>query len=136
MILFPNAKLNIGLNVTARRPDGFHNLESVFYPLPWQDALEILPSEETVFTSSGIEIPGASESNLCLKAYHLLREDLKLPPVKIHLHKNIPIGAGLGGGSADAAFTLKLLNELFELKLSAEELEDYARKLGADCAFF
>lgn len=136
MILFPNAKLNIGLNVTARRPDGFHNLESVFYPLPWSDALEILPSEETVFTSSGIGIPGAAESNLCLKAYELLRNDFELPPVKIHLHKNIPIGAGLGGGSADAAFTLRLLNELFELKLTVEELENYARKLGADCAFF
>jgi 4-diphosphocytidyl-2-C-methyl-D-erythritol kinase len=136
MILFPNAKLNIGLNVTERRPDGFHNLESVFYPLPWQDALEIVPAQETVFTSSGIEIPGAAQSNLCLKAYELLRADFALPPVKIHLHKNIPIGAGLGGGSADAAFTLKLLNELFELKLSVEQLENYARKLGADCAFF
>src|SRR5690349_7032173 len=103
MILFPNAKLNIGLNVTERRPDGFHNLESVFYPVNWCDALEILPAVETIFTSSGISIPGNPDSNLCLKAYELLRADFKVAPVKMHLHKNIPIGAGLGGGSADAA---------------------------------
>ncbi|MFC5271469.1 4-(cytidine 5'-diphospho)-2-C-methyl-D-erythritol kinase [Adhaeribacter terreus] len=136
MILFPNAKINIGLNVTERRADGFHNLESVFYPVNWCDALEILPSEETEFTSSGIEIPGNPESNLCLKAYELLKIDFEIPPVKMHLHKNIPIGAGLGGGSADAAFALKGLNELFELNLTSEQLENYARKLGADCAFF
>src|SRR5688572_32972117 len=136
MILFPNAKINIGLNVTERRADGFHNLESVFYPVNWCDALEILSAEKTEFTSSGIEIPGNQESNLCLKAYQLLKADFDIAPVKMHLHKNIPIGAGLGGGSADAAFALKGLNELFELKLSAEQLENYARKLGADCAFF
>jgi 4-diphosphocytidyl-2-C-methyl-D-erythritol kinase len=136
MIAFPNAKLNIGLNITERRPDGFHNLESVFYPVQWCDALEILPSEETAFSSSGIPIPGSAESNLCLKAYHLLKADFELPPVKLHLHKNIPIGAGLGGGSSDAAFALKLLNELFTLNISVEKLEDYARKLGSDCAFF
>src|SRR5688572_14534594 len=136
MIAFPNAKLNIGLNVTERRPDSFHNLESVFYPVQWCDALEILPAKETKFTSSGIEIPGTIESNLCLKAYQLLKTDFELPPVKIHLHKNIPIGAGLGGGSSDAAFTLKLLNQLFELNIAEDKLEDYARKLGSDCAFF
>jgi 4-diphosphocytidyl-2-C-methyl-D-erythritol kinase len=136
MLAFPNAKLNIGLNITERRPDGFHNLESVFYPLPWTDALEILPAAETVFTSSGIPIPGTPESNLCLKAYELLRKDFGLPPVKMHLHKNIPIGAGLGGGSADAAFALKLLNALFDLKRTEEQLENYARQLGSDCAFF
>jgi 4-diphosphocytidyl-2-C-methyl-D-erythritol kinase len=136
MILFPNAKINIGLNVTQRRPDGFHNLESVFYPVRWNDALEILPSEKTEFTSSGIEIPGNPESNLCLKAYGLLKADFDIAPVKMHLHKNIPIGAGLGGGSSDAAFALKGLNELFELNLTPEQLENYARKLGADCAFF
>src|SRR5688572_16999400 len=136
MILFPNAKLNIGLYVTERRPDGFHNLESVFYPVQWCDALEILPAEETVFTSSGIEIPGNPESNLCLKAYELVKADFAIPPVKMHLHKNIPIGAGLGGGSSDAAFALKGLNKLFALNLTVEQLENYARKLGADCAFF
>ncbi|MBK0404916.1 4-(cytidine 5'-diphospho)-2-C-methyl-D-erythritol kinase [Adhaeribacter sp. BT258] len=136
MILFPNAKINIGLNVTERRPDGFHNLESVFYPVNWCDALEILPAEAIEFTSSGIQIPGNPESNLCLKAYQLLKADFEIPPVKMHLHKNIPIGAGLGGGSADAAFALKGLNELFELNLTPEQLENYARKLGADCAFF
>lgn len=136
MIAFPNAKLNLGLNIAERRTDGFHNLESVFYPVNWTDALEILPAEETVFTSSGIPIPGPPESNLCLKAYELLRADFKLPPVKMHLHKNIPIGAGLGGGSSDAAFALKLLNDLFSLNLVPEKLEAYARRLGSDCAFF
>src|SRR6478735_2574455 len=136
MILFPNAKINLGLNITERRPDGYHNLESVFYPVNWCDALEILPAPETVFSSSGIEIPGNPESNLCLKAYELLKADFKIGPVKMHLHKNIPIGAGLGGGSADSAFALKGLNELFELNLTPEQLENYARKLGADCAFF
>src|SRR5690606_39325698 len=104
MILIPKAKINICLNVTERRSDGFHNLESVFYPVNWSDALEILPAKETVFTSSGIAIPGNPESNLCLKAYELLKTDFEIPPVKMHLHKNIPIGAGLGGGSSDAAF--------------------------------
>ncbi|KAA9333606.1 4-(cytidine 5'-diphospho)-2-C-methyl-D-erythritol kinase [Adhaeribacter soli] len=136
MIAFPNAKLNIGLNITERRPDGFHNLESVFYPVKWCDALEILPAEETVFTSSGIPIPGSSESNLCLKAYGQLQADFDLPPVKMHLHKNIPIGAGVGGGSSDAAFALKMLDELFALNIGRERLEDYARQLGSDCAFF
>src|SRR5690349_19487061 len=107
MILFPNAKLNIGLYVTERRADSFHNLESVCYPVQWCDALEIVPSEETVFTSSGIEIPGKQESNLCLKAYEMLKADFAIPPVKMHLHKNIPIGAGLGDDSSDAAFALK-----------------------------
>lgn len=136
MILFPNAKINLGLNVTEKRPDGFHNLESVFYPVNWCDALELLPAETTEFTSSGIEIPGNPASNLCLKAYALLKADFDIPAVKMHLHKHIPIGAGLGGGSADAAFTLKGLNELFALHLSPEQLENYARQLGADCAFF
>lgn len=136
MIAFPNAKINIGLQVVSLRPDGYRNLESCFYPVNWCDALEILPAAETRFTSSGIFIPGGAIHNLCLKAYELLRQDFNLSPVHIHLHKNIPIGAGLGGGSANAAFTLKLLNDLFELKLAPEELEAYARRLGSDCAFF
>ncbi|WP_187264378.1 4-(cytidine 5'-diphospho)-2-C-methyl-D-erythritol kinase [Pontibacter beigongshangensis] len=136
MLDFPNAKLNLGLLVTAKRPDGFHNLESCFYPVQWCDALEVLPAPEEQFTMSGLPVPGNPDSNLCLKAYKLLQQDFKLPPVHLHLHKVIPMGAGLGGGSADAAFTLKLLNTLFELNLSEDTLEEYARKLGSDCAFF
>lgn len=136
MISFPNAKLNIGLQVVRKRPDGFHDLESCFYPLPWCDALEVLPGEKVTFGLSGIPVPGDPETNLCLQAYHLLRQDHALPPVRLHLHKVIPIGAGLGGGSADCAFTLKNLNNLFSLHLSEDALEAYARPLGSDCAFF
>ena len=137
MIVFPNAKINIGLNITARRPDGYHDLETVFYPVKIHDVLEVIDAERLSFDSSGLNIPGDAESNLCIKAYHLLKKDHpKLPAVKIHLHKNIPIGAGLGGGSADAAFFIKLMNDKFELGLSAEEMMDHARLLGADCAFF
>ena len=136
MLAFPNAKINIGLNITSKRPDGYHNIESCFYPTPWNDALEIIPSSELKFTTSGLSIPGSEDSNLCLKAYHLLKEDFDIPAVHIHLHKVIPMGAGLGGGSADGAFTLKLLNDLFELGISSKQLEVYASKLGADCPFF
>ncbi|WP_374951412.1 4-(cytidine 5'-diphospho)-2-C-methyl-D-erythritol kinase [Mucilaginibacter sp.] len=137
MIVFPNAKINIGLNIIARRPDGYHDLETVFYPIKINDVLEVIECDELEFESSGIDIPGDVNDNLCIKGYHLLKRDfLKLPPVKIHLHKNIPIGAGLGGGSADAAFFIKLMNEKFSLGLSADRMMDYARLLGADCAFF
>ncbi|MCP4522492.1 MAG: 4-(cytidine 5'-diphospho)-2-C-methyl-D-erythritol kinase [Cytophagales bacterium] len=136
MISFPNAKINIGLFITEKRADGFHNLESCFFPVPWKDILEIIPNDTLKFTSSGIDIPGNSDNNLCLKAFHLLAKDFKIENVHIHLHKNIPIGAGLGGGSADASFTLKMLNELFALNLSNEQLENYAKQLGSDCAFF
>ncbi|QNF33441.1 4-(cytidine 5'-diphospho)-2-C-methyl-D-erythritol kinase [Adhaeribacter swui] len=136
MIAFPNAKINIGLRVTGLRPDGFRNLESCFYPVNWCDALEIIPATNLAFTSSGLTIPGKASTNLCLKAYHLLQQDFNLKPVRIHLHKNIPIGAGMGGGSSDAAFTLKLLNNLFNLEISVPDLENYARQLGSDCAFF
>ncbi len=136
MIVFPNAKINIGLNVVERRADGYHNLETVFYPVKIKDALEIVLSDELKITSSGISIPGNPTNNLCLKAYHLIKKDYDLPPVNIHLHKNIPIGAGLGGGSADAGFFIKLLNEVCEIGLSTAAMENYARQLGADCAFF
>ncbi|MEX8546162.1 MAG: 4-(cytidine 5'-diphospho)-2-C-methyl-D-erythritol kinase [Mucilaginibacter sp.] len=136
MVIFPNAKINIGLNVVERRADGYHNLETVFYPIQIKDALEIVLSDELRFTSSGNAIPGNANDNLCLKAYHLIKKDHDLPPVNIHLHKNIPIGAGLGGGSADAGFFIKLLNEVCEIGLSTEAMENYARQLGADCAFF
>ena len=136
MIVFPNAKINIGLNVVERRADGYHNLETVFYPIQIKDALEVVLSDKLRFTSSGIAIPGNADENLCLKAYHLIKNDYDLPPVNIHLHKNIPIGAGLGGGSADAGFFIKLLNEVCEIGLSVDAMENYARQLGADCAFF
>jgi 4-diphosphocytidyl-2-C-methyl-D-erythritol kinase len=136
MIVFPNAKINIGLNITERRPDGYHNLETIFYPLMIKDALEAVESSTLSFQSSGIPIPGDEQNNLCLKAYHLLKHDFELPPLSIHLHKHIPIGAGLGGGSADAAFFIKLLNQSYKLGLTADAMMDYARQLGADCAFF
>lgn len=136
MIVFPNAKINIGLNIISKRTDGYHNLDTVFYPVKVFDALEIVLSDQLNFTSSGIDIPGNSYDNLCLKAYHLIKKEYDLPQVNIHLHKNIPIGAGLGGGSADAGFFIKLLNEVCEIGLSTSEMQNYARQLGADCAFF
>ncbi len=136
MVSFPNAKINLGLNITAKRPDGFHDLESCFYPVLWSDVLEVIPSESLQFSSSGISIPGEKDSNLCLQVYQALKKDFDLPPVHIHLLKNIPIGAGMGGGSADAAFTAHLLNDLFKLGLTTAQLEDYVRVLGSDCAFF
>ncbi|OGX84811.1 4-(cytidine 5'-diphospho)-2-C-methyl-D-erythritol kinase [Hymenobacter lapidarius] len=140
MLVFPNAKLNLGLYLTERRPDGFHNLETVFLPLPWTDALEILPAETghpTSIALTGRPIPGNPATNLCVRAYELLQADFpQLPPVQMYLHKIVPIGAGLGGGSADAAFALRAVNELFGLGISSETLEGYARRLGADCAFF
>jgi 4-diphosphocytidyl-2-C-methyl-D-erythritol kinase len=141
MLCFPNAKINIGLNIIERRPDNFHNIETVFYPIPLSDILEIIKSEndcglKTDLKATGIEIPGDTSSNLCLKAYQLLDSSFGLPPVKIRLHKIIPMGAGLGGGSADGAYTLVLLNQLFELGLTQQQLKGYAAQLGSDCAFF
>jgi 4-diphosphocytidyl-2-C-methyl-D-erythritol kinase len=136
MLVFPNAKINIGLNIVEKRPDGFHNIESCFYPVGWSDALEITPAETFSFQSAGIDIPGDVATNLCAKAYEMLAADYALAPVNIHLLKAVPIGAGLGGGSSDAAFTIKALNELFGLKISIEKQLNYARRLGSDCAFF
>jgi len=137
VLTFPNAKINIGLRITEKRPDGFHTLQSAFYPVNWTDALEIIPAETFSFSSSGLPIPGSDPNlNLCVRAYNMLRADFYLPSVQIHLHKIIPIGAGLGGGSADAAFALKSLNERFTLGLTTGKLENYARQLGSDCAFF
>ncbi len=140
MIVFPNAKINLGLNITEKRPDGYHNLETVFYPIPLEDALEVVPMEfssnDFKLNCSGIQINSLPEENLVVKAYYLLKNRFSLPPIHIYMHKHIPSGAGMGGGSSDAAFMLKLLNELFELQLSVPELEDLATSLGADCAFF
>jgi 4-diphosphocytidyl-2-C-methyl-D-erythritol kinase len=136
MVAFANAKINIGLQITEKRPDGFHNIASCFYPVGWADVVETIPAAEFSFSSSGIDIPGDPAKNLCVKAYELLKSDFELPPVAMHLLKIIPIGAGMGGGSSDAAFVLKLLNDTFKLSLSTAALQNYARRLGSDCAFF
>jgi 4-diphosphocytidyl-2-C-methyl-D-erythritol kinase len=136
MVSFPPCKINLGLNVLSKREDGYHNIETVFYPVPWTDILEIIPSSTFSFQSSGQFIPGKTEDNTCVKAYQLLEKDFSIGAVQIHLHKIIPMGAGLGGGSSDGAHTLRLLNDVFELKLSKETLKTYASKLGSDCSFF
>lgn len=140
MITFPNSKINLGLNVIEKRADGYHNIETVFYPVNLQDALEVAsmekPDKEYSLHISGTPVEGLPENNLVVKAYHLLKEDFPLPSVNIHMYKHIPSGAGLGGGSADAAFMIKLLNQKYHLNLSDEKMEQYATRLGADCAFF
>src|ERR1035437_8089989 len=153
MISFPNAKINIGLNVLSKRKDGFHNMETVMFPVVYNDVLEILedksasgskgkkpekPDKQVPYTfqHSGGKIPGKQDENICIRAYNLLEADYKLPPVSIYLHKMIAIGAGLGGGSSDGAYTLKLLNDYFKIGLKTSELESYAKKLGSDCPFF
>jgi 4-diphosphocytidyl-2C-methyl-D-erythritol kinase len=136
MISFPNAKINIGLNITGKRPDGYHNLETIFFPVEWSDALEIAFSGELVFSASGIEISGPPDSNLVMKAYHLLAKEYNLPPLRIHLHKQIPFGAGLGGGSADGAFMLMMLDKAFKLNIQQAKMVEYAARLGSDCPFF
>lgn len=139
MLLYPNAKINLGLNVVEKREDGYHNIETVFYPIGLSDIIEILPSEscsDYSFSSAGIEIKGDPEDNLIVKAFWLLKSECYFPPVDISFVKQIPFGAGLGGGSADAAFVLKGLNELFELKFTPRKLEKLASRLGADCPVF
>ncbi|PIF05383.1 MAG: 4-(cytidine 5'-diphospho)-2-C-methyl-D-erythritol kinase [Draconibacterium sp.] len=136
MISFPNAKINIGLNIVSKRTDGYHNLETLFCPVKITDALEMVEGMKTTISFSGLAIDGNPEENLVLKAYKMLKEDFDLPPVQFHLHKAIPFGAGLGGGSADAAFALKMLNGYFSLKLTDNKLVAYASKIGADCPFF
>ena len=136
MLAFANAKINLGLNITEKRPDGYHNLETVFYPVKVYDTVEITDASETSCIIAGIEVPGDAKDNICVKAYNALKKDFDLPPQQITLLKNIPVGAGLGGGSADAAFLVKLLNDKFDLGLSIAQMEDYVKPLGADCAFF
>lgn len=139
MVVYPNCKINLGLQILNKREDGFHNLETVFYPVPFRDALEIIPNNiaETEFTGTGLTVDGNATDNLCVKAYHIIKKDFpQLTDVKIHLHKTIPMGAGLGGGSADAAFMLKLLNDKFNLNLPTAQLLNYALQLGSDCPFF
>lgn len=136
MLDYPNAKVNLGLNVTSKRPDGYHEIETCFLPIPWKDALEIVESKTFNFTSSGLPIPDNGSDNLCVKAYKAVASLFKLPPVHIHLHKIIPMGAGLGGGSSDCAWTIKMLNQLFELDMSNIKMAQIAGKLGSDCPFF
>ena len=154
MICFPNAKINLGLHVINKRADGFHTIETVFYPIMFCDMLEIVQTKgkrqkakgESLFSdvenikveffSDGIKIDGSIEDNLVYKAYQLLDNDFDLSPIKCFLYKKIPMGAGLGGGSSDAAFAIKLLNDVFDLKLSIEQMKNYASQLGSDCAFF
>jgi 4-diphosphocytidyl-2-C-methyl-D-erythritol kinase len=139
MLTFPNAKINLGLNIIEKRPDGYHNIETVFYPIGLSDVLEVELSETCTdysFSSSGIAIDGDPEDNLIVKAYRLLRSKYQFPAIDITLIKQIPFGAGLGGGSSDAAFMLKAINQLFELKITPKKLEKLASKLGADCPVF
>lgn len=141
MIVFPNCKINIGLNILEKRDDGYHNLETIFFPVPLKDVLEVISandsSKDYELHLSGIAIDAGEQDNICIKAYQLLKKDFPaLPPVKIYLYKTIPSGAGLGGGSADGAFMLMLLNEKFHLHITQQKLLQYALKLGSDCPFF
>ena len=142
MVVFPNCKINLGLNIINKRSDGYHDLETVFYPVGIKDALEIVRNpngnnSSVDFSQSGLLIDGEKENNLCIKAYHLLKKDFpQLPPILMHLHKVIPMGAGLGGGSADGAFALQLISDLFRLPISSNQLIDYALELGSDCPYF
>ncbi len=140
MITFPNAKINLGLNIVEKRPDGYHNLETIFYPIHLEDALEVVPlkdsPQEYDLKTSGIPIKGDAEDNMAIKAYRLLKQDFALPPLHIYVYKHIPMEAGLGGGSSDAAFMIKLLNKKFSLGMDNVQMENYASRLGSDCAFF
>jgi 4-diphosphocytidyl-2-C-methyl-D-erythritol kinase len=140
LISFPNCKINIGLYVTEKRSDGFHNIETIMVPAEWQDVLEIIPDEKTPpeidFKTTGIRVFGNREKNLCIRSYQLLSKHYQLPPVKMHLHKIIPVGAGLGGGSSDATHTISLLNKIFKLNISERSQEEFVSELGSDCAFF
>ncbi len=136
MISFPNAKINIGLFVTGKRADGYHTIETVFYPVSMCDILEIIPSGFFSFHTSGIGLDSDPGENLVVKAYRFMEGQFHLPPVRIHLHKTVPPGSGLGGGSSDAAFTLKMLNTLFNLQQTDVQLKEMAALLGSDCPFF
>lgn len=137
MISFPNAKINLGLHIIGKRKDGYHDIETCMIPIPLFDALEMILDKKAIWNSTGLDIPGDPKDNLILKAEKLFRNDFpELPSLNMHLHKNIPMGAGLGGGSADGAFALTLMNNLFDLYLDDFLLEEYAAQLGSDCPFF
>lgn len=139
MISFPNAKINLGLNIASRREDGYHNLETIFYPIPIHDALEIIEAKDSsqdTLIEAGNKVDANTDDNLVMKALRAMRSKYDFPKLDVHLLKKIPFGAGLGGGSADAAFMLRLINDKFELAASDNELADIAVKLGADCPIF
>jgi len=136
MIRFAGCKINLGLAVTGRRKDGYHNIESLLYPVEWNDIVEVVPAIEFGFSSSGMELDIAVDENICVKAYNLLKEKYDIPPVKIHLHKVIPFGAGLGGGSSDAVAVLKLVNNIYSLNISDIQMHKLAASIGSDCPFF
>ncbi|MDO8998830.1 MAG: 4-(cytidine 5'-diphospho)-2-C-methyl-D-erythritol kinase [Bacteroidota bacterium] len=140
MLVFPNCKINLGLNITKKRPDGFHDIETVFYPINWCDALEVIENKEGtepfLLSESGLKINGKKEDNLIFKAWLLFNKIKAIPPIKVHLHKNLPMGAGLGGGSSDAAFFINLIDQKFEFNLTNSQKITIASKLGSDCSFF
>jgi len=140
MILYPNAKINLGLHIVEKNADGFHNIETLFFPLRWSDVLEFVPientDEKTSLKCTGLSVAGNSDNNLVMKALQIVKSEYKLPELKIHLHKIIPMGAGLGGGSADASYMLVGLNRFFDLKITNDKLSNMAAKIGSDCAFF
>ncbi len=136
MIAFAPAKINLGLRIIGKRPDGFHQIETGMMAVPFFDIIEIIKSDEFQFMQSGIDVGGDSKDNLCTRAYDLLQNQYGIPNVLIHLRKQIPIGAGLGGGSSDAVTVVKMLVDLFQLKLSENEMEEISAELGSDCAFF
>lgn len=140
MLVFPNCKINLGLQVLQKRDDGYHDIATVFYPIPLKDALEIVPlpnEQQPDIHNYGLTVQGNTADNLCIKAWQVLKNDFPdLPAVQIHLLKNIPMGAGLGGGSADAACMLQMLNSKYQLGLSSQQLQRYALQLGSDCPFF
>jgi 4-diphosphocytidyl-2-C-methyl-D-erythritol kinase len=134
MVGFSNAKINIGLNILEKRPDGYHNIESLFYPISWSDILEVVPASAFRFHTTGLPIPGSQENNLIYKAWNLIKPADRA--VEIHLHKILPMGAGIGGGSSNGAFALNLINEVLDLGYQKESLLELASKLGSDCPFF
>lgn len=138
MVFFPNAKINLGLCVTGKRSDGYHNIQSILFPVPLYDVLELIdsPDGDFSFSMSGIPVDGDHRQNLVYRVWQMMQLDFELPPVKMHLHKAIPMGAGLGGGSADAAFLIRLVNAHFKLGLSTEKMREIAVRLGMDCPFF
>ncbi len=137
MISFPHAKINLGLSITSKRPDGFHNLETIFYPLPLRDVLEMIPSQQTRLINRGMDIPGAKDENIILRAHDLLKKHYpQTGELEIHLYKAIPMGAGLGGGSSDAAEALQLINQVFDLQIPGKKLSEMALEIGSDCPFF
>ncbi|TNE98559.1 MAG: 4-(cytidine 5'-diphospho)-2-C-methyl-D-erythritol kinase [Bacteroidetes bacterium] len=136
MIIFPQAKINLGLRILRKRDDGYHDIDTCMLPIPLKDILEIIPDREEELQLSGIPVEGDTASNLCWKAYRLLQSEYSLPQTYFHLMKLIPMGAGLGGGSSDAAEVIKGLNQVYNLGISDLQMEEYAARLGSDCPFF